>query len=145
MYKDVSYPFLLTREQASDFLGIDPKSFDKYIRSHSDLKRFMIGKQERFTVDELVYFVKLYLLYGTRAVSDFVLFRKLVHSNSALYTVSIRQFGTLRRASFRLHPTVDTLPFANSSYCQACSGLSPPSYNPCRAHDKNAQNIFRAV
>lgn len=26
------------------------------------------------------------------------------------------------------------LPFANSSYCQACSGLSPPSYSPCRAH-----------
>ena len=23
---------------------------------------------------------------------------------------------------------------ANSSYCQACSGLSPPSYRPCRAH-----------
>ncbi|MGX6965178.1 hypothetical protein ACWN8N_11595, partial [Tetragenococcus halophilus subsp. halophilus] len=26
---------------------------------------------------------------------------------------------------------------ANSSYCQACSGLSPPSYRPCRAHQKN--------
>jgi hypothetical protein len=26
------------------------------------------------------------------------------------------------------------LPFANSSYCQVCSGLSPPSYSPCRAH-----------
>ncbi len=26
------------------------------------------------------------------------------------------------------------LSFANSSYCQACSGLSPPSYHPCRAH-----------
>ena len=25
------------------------------------------------------------------------------------------------------------LPSANSSYCQACSGLSPPSYRPCRA------------
>ena len=23
---------------------------------------------------------------------------------------------------------------ANSSYCQACSGLSPPSYYACRAH-----------
>src|SRR5699024_4086776 len=29
------------------------------------------------------------------------------------------------------------LPSANSSYCQACSGLSPPSYSPCRAHLKN--------
>lgn len=54
------YPFLLTREQAADFLGIDPKSFDKYIRSHSDLKRFMIGRQERFIIDELVSFVKKY-------------------------------------------------------------------------------------
>lgn len=60
MHKDVYYPFLLTREQAADFLGIDAKSFDKYIRSHSDLKRFMIGKQERFTVDELISFIKKY-------------------------------------------------------------------------------------
>src|SRR5699024_5351512 len=28
------------------------------------------------------------------------------------------------------------LPSANSSYCQACSGLSPPSYRPCWAHNK---------
>ncbi|BAK94273.1 hypothetical protein TEH_09460 [Tetragenococcus halophilus NBRC 12172] len=27
---------------------------------------------------------------------------------------------------------------ANSSYCQACSGLSPPSYRPCRAHKNQA-------
>ena len=39
------YPYLLTREQASRFLGIDPKSFDKYIRSHNHLDRFMIGRQ----------------------------------------------------------------------------------------------------
>ena len=26
------------------------------------------------------------------------------------------------------------LSLANSSYCQACSGLSPPSYYACRAH-----------
>ncbi len=26
------------------------------------------------------------------------------------------------------------LPLANSSYCQVCSGLSPPSRCPCRAH-----------
>lgn len=30
------------------------------------------------------------------------------------------------------------LPFANNSYCLACSGLSPPSYYLCRAH--NNQN-----
>ena len=28
------------------------------------------------------------------------------------------------------------LSFANSSYCKACSGLSPPSYHPCRAHSE---------
>ena len=28
------------------------------------------------------------------------------------------------------------LPLANSSYCQVCSGLSPPSCNACRAHYK---------
>ncbi|MBY7141719.1 DNA-binding protein [Virgibacillus sp. NKC19-3] len=60
MQKNLYYPFLLTREQAADFLGIDPKSFDKHIRSHSDLKRFMIGRQERFIIDELVSFVKKY-------------------------------------------------------------------------------------
>ena len=27
------------------------------------------------------------------------------------------------------------LPLANTSYCQVCSGLSPPSYCPCWAHD----------
>jgi hypothetical protein len=26
------------------------------------------------------------------------------------------------------------LPSVNSSYCQVCRGLSPPSYRPCRAH-----------
>src|SRR5699024_5252218 len=34
------------------------------------------------------------------------------------------------------------LPLANSSYCQACSGLSPPSYSPCRAHLKKSQSRF---
>lgn len=31
-------PILLTRQQAAEFLGIDPKSFDKYIRNHPDFK-----------------------------------------------------------------------------------------------------------
>lgn len=30
---------------------------------------------------------------------------------------------------------------ANSSYCQACSGLSPPSYYACQAHKKNPGQI----
>lgn len=42
--QEITYelPYLLTREQASKFLGIDPKSFDKYIRASDDLERFMI-------------------------------------------------------------------------------------------------------
>ncbi|MEK4299156.1 DNA-binding protein [Oceanobacillus sp. FSL W8-0428] len=52
------YPYLLTREQASDFLGIDPKSFDKYIRPHDELDRFMIGKRERYTMKSLIHFIE---------------------------------------------------------------------------------------
>nr|WP_026680266.1 helix-turn-helix domain-containing protein [Priestia megaterium] len=52
------YPYLLTREQASEFLGIDPKSFDKYIRPHDELERFMIGRHERYTMKSLVQFIE---------------------------------------------------------------------------------------
>lgn len=55
--EEVKLPFLLTREQASNFLGVDPKSFDKYIRSSDKLKRFMVGKHERYTVKELTNFI----------------------------------------------------------------------------------------
>ncbi|HCQ8733137.1 TPA: helix-turn-helix domain-containing protein [Enterococcus faecalis] len=51
-------PVLLTRQQASDFLGIDPKSFDKYIRNHPDFKCFMIGRQERYIKSELMKFIE---------------------------------------------------------------------------------------
>lgn len=51
------FPLLLTREQASHYLGIDPKSFDKYVRSSDDLKRFMVGRQERYTIRELEIFI----------------------------------------------------------------------------------------
>lgn len=54
------FPLLLNREQASKFLGIDPKSFDKYIRNHNDCKCFMIGKQPRFLKKHLVEFVEKY-------------------------------------------------------------------------------------
>ena len=53
-----SYPYLLTREQASSFLGVDPKSFDKYIRPHNGLIRFMIGRQERYTMKSLMDFIE---------------------------------------------------------------------------------------
>lgn len=52
------FPYLLNRMQASQFLGLDPKSFDKYIRSSNELKRFMIGTQERFTQAELTNFIE---------------------------------------------------------------------------------------
>ncbi|PAQ15114.1 DNA-binding protein [Bacillaceae bacterium SAOS 7] len=52
------YPYLLTREQASAFLGIDPKSFDKYIRPHEELDRFMVGKHERYTMKSLIHFIE---------------------------------------------------------------------------------------
>jgi len=51
-------PHLLTREQASSFLGIDPKSFDKYIRPHKELDRFMIGRHERYTMKSLISFIE---------------------------------------------------------------------------------------
>lgn len=52
------YPYLLTREQASNFLGVDPKSFDKYIRTHRELERFMIGRHERYTMKSLMKFIE---------------------------------------------------------------------------------------
>lgn len=55
---DDIYPYLLTRDQASKFLGIHPKSFDKHFRENMHLKRFMIGNQERYTVEFLIEFVK---------------------------------------------------------------------------------------
>ena len=58
--KNENFPLLLNREQASKFLGIDPKSFDKYIRNHNDCKCFMIGKQQRFLKKHLVEFIEKY-------------------------------------------------------------------------------------
>lgn len=52
------YPYLLTREQAANFLGIDPKSFDRYIRSNDNFKRFMLGKHERYTIKFIVEFIE---------------------------------------------------------------------------------------
>ncbi|MCM2138991.1 helix-turn-helix domain-containing protein [Vagococcus fluvialis] len=54
---EVSHSYLLTREQASRYLGVDPKSFDKFIRSNDKLPRFMIGKQERYTIESLNNFI----------------------------------------------------------------------------------------
>jgi hypothetical protein len=50
-----------------------------------------------------------HLLYGVRAVLDFVLSCKLVHPKTAFYAVFVHRVGTLPPASFRFHLTVDTL------------------------------------
>ena len=55
-----NYPYLLNRKQAATFLGIDPVSFDKYVRSHPALKIFMIGKQERYTIKSLTELIDKY-------------------------------------------------------------------------------------
>lgn len=52
------FPHLLTREQAARFLGVDPKSFDKYIRSNEWLGRFMIGRHERYTMKSSIQFIE---------------------------------------------------------------------------------------
>lgn len=51
-------PLLLSRQQASEFLEIDHKSFIRYIRSHPDFRCFMAGKQERFLKKKLITFIK---------------------------------------------------------------------------------------
>lgn len=53
-------PYLLNRKQAANFLGIDPISFDKYVRNHPALKTFMIGKQERYTIKSLTELIDKY-------------------------------------------------------------------------------------
>ncbi|ANK39348.1 helix-turn-helix domain-containing protein [Staphylococcus xylosus] len=55
-------PILLTRQQASELLGIDPKSFDKYIRNHPEFKSFILGKQERFVKSKIIEFIESHCL-----------------------------------------------------------------------------------
>ena len=73
---------------------------------------------------------------------------------SALYAISVRQSGTLpAEALFSLCirlPSDSTsrwtpLPSANASYHRAHSGLSPPSYCPCRAHQKESGALLRSA
>jgi len=51
-------PHLLTRAQAAQFLGIDPATFDKYIRSNDNFKRFMLGRHERYTIKFITEFIE---------------------------------------------------------------------------------------
>lgn len=57
MNTNKNFPYLLTREMAAIYLGIDPKSFDKYLRQNTNLKRFMIGSQERYTIKDIQEFI----------------------------------------------------------------------------------------
>lgn len=59
--KDKVLPLLLTRKQAADYLGIDPITFDKVFRHNQDFHYFMLGKQQRYTVEELMNFVRSHL------------------------------------------------------------------------------------
>ena len=85
-----------------------------------------------------------HLLYGVRVALDFFLSCRVVRPKSALYEVSVRRPETLPvLALLSLHirlPSDPTsrwapLPSASGSCYRARSGLSPPSYRPCRAHN----------
>ena len=91
------------------------------------------GKRYNF---HLIYLLHLHL--EIRAVLDFILCRKLVR-----FKMPYMQFLFVRPRLCRRLPSDPIsrwtpLPLANSSYCQVCSGLSPPSCNACRAHTRSA-------
>ena len=83
----------------------------------------------------LIYLLHLRLEF--RAVLDFVLSCKLIH-----FKTPFMQFLFVR-SRFCLRLLSDSasrrtpLSLTNSSYCHACSGLSPPSYYACRTHKKS--------
>ena len=82
----------------------------------------------------------LHLRLGIRAVSDFVLYCKLIRSKTPyIQFLFVRPRFCLRLPSDSASRRTP-LSSANSSYCQVCSGLSPPSYYACRAHSKK-QNL----
>ena len=89
------------------------------------------GKRNHF---HLIYLLHLRLEF--RAVSDFVLSCKLIHFKTPFFFMQflfVRPRFCLRLPSDSASRRTP-LSLANSSYCHACSGLSPPSYYACRAH-----------
>lgn len=72
------------------------------------------------------------------------------YGNSSVSSMPYMQFLFVRpRLCLRL-PSDSTsrwtpLPLANSSYCQVCSGLSPPSDSACRAHKGCGENFSQKV
>ena len=68
--------------------------------------------------------------------------------NSSVSSMPLMQFLFVRpRLCLRLPSDSASrrtpLPSANSSYCQVCSGLSPPSDNTCRAHTQKGDVCFK--
>ncbi len=75
-----------------------------------------------------------HLLNEARAVLDFVLIRRLVRSIQPHMRFLFIGSGLCRRLPSDSTSRWTPLPLASGSHCQAHSGLSPPSYRPCRAH-----------
>lgn len=45
---------LLTRHQAADYIGVDPKTFDKAFRADPTFPRFQLSEHtERFTIEAI--------------------------------------------------------------------------------------------
>ena len=70
--------------------------------------------------------------------------------NSSISSMPCMQFLFVRPRLCRGLPSDSTsrwtpLPLANSSYCQVCSGLSPPSSSGCRAHYRKRDSGFLAI
>ena len=80
-----------------------------------------------------------------RAVLDFALRCKLFRPTMpCMWFLFVRPRVCLRLPSDSASQRT-SLPSANSSYCQACSGLSPPSYRPCRAHNVKKQPMILVI
>ena len=82
------------------------------------------------------------ILPRIRVVLDFVLLRKLVRSKQPhIWFLFIRPglcLGLPSDSTSRWTP----LPSASGSHYHAHSGLSPPSYHPCRAHINKNEGYF---
>ena len=68
-------------------------------------------------------------------------FRATLSTQQAYYALLVHRSADLPTPSFRFCLTADTLGFSYSSYCKACSGLSPYRYTSCRAHSNKGRRI----
>jgi hypothetical protein len=85
----------------------------------------------------------VYLPHEVRAVLDFTLLCKLVRFTWPYIHFLFVGPGLCLRLPSDSTSRWTPLPSANSSCCQACRGLSPPSYRPCWAHIKRAETRIR--